>query len=151
MKYTKKILTSLLGAILLFLLLGLGYSLFIGRSITLNHYYSINNISYMSISLDNNDGITLKHELSTQQIDDFLKQFGFNKIYKPFFGRSFIAKQTAYHIDIRLRDDKNKFDLVFPLTDQGEINLLRYTFYPYKVQHVDMYNYLLNLLENSSN
>ncbi|WFR55656.1 hypothetical protein QA584_18845 [Anaerocolumna sp. AGMB13025] len=147
MKYIKKLVFNLFAAVLGFLLLGWGYNIFIGRPITLNHYFSKHNISQMEIFLTNNDGKTLKSkELMKGEIDNYLKQFGSYKIFKPFFRRTFIAKQDNNHIDLHIKNEANNFDVVFPLTDQGGINLIRYTFYPYKIKHKDMYNYLLDLL-----
>jgi hypothetical protein len=147
MKYIKRLVLYLSAGLLGFLLLGWGYNIFIGRPITLNQYFSEHNITHMEISLTSNDGKTLKSkELTPNEIDNYLKQFGSYKIFKPFFRRTFIAKQNNNHIDLHIKNEANNFDVVFPLTDQGGINLIRYTFYPYKVKHMDMYHYLLNLL-----
>jgi hypothetical protein len=147
MKYIKRLVLYLSAGLLGFLLLGWGYNIFIGRPITLNHYFSKHNVSHMEILLTNNDGKTLKSkDLTQNEIDNYLKQFGSYKIFKPFFRRTFIAEQNNNHIDLHIKNEANNFDVVFPLTDQGGINLIRYTFYPYKVKHMDMYHYLLNLL-----
>jgi hypothetical protein len=153
MRYLKRLTVAtvaILGGILGFLLLGLGYSLFIGKPITLNRYYSQHNISNMAIYLDSSNGPTGKvKELTVEQINSFLQEFGSYKVYKSFFRKSLNAKHDNYYINIRLRDSiKNPdFDVFFPLTDQGELKLIRYTFYPYHTKHKDMYSYLFDLLE----
>lgn len=155
MKYFKKLIISLLGGIIVFLILGWGYNIVIGKPITLSHYFSIHKVSYMKISLCDNEGKSLKSktlkskELSKEEIDLFLKQFGSYKIFKPFFRRTFIAKQDKSCINIFLGDKANNLVVAFPLTDQGGVNLERYTFYPYNAEHKDMYNYLLDLLGSS--
>lgn len=152
MKYFKRLIKALLAGILGFLLFGLGYNLFIGKPITLNHYFSEHNVSYMKIGLEYEDGTILKSkELSEEEIETFIKQFGSYKIYKPFFRITFIAKQDNNHINIILSDDNinnetRNFEIMFFLSDQGSVNLMRYTFYPYKAKHMDMYNYLINLM-----
>ncbi len=150
MKYFKRLTIGLLAGISGFLILGLGYNIFIGKPITLNHYFSKYNISYMKIFLTNDEGKILKSkELSKEEIDNFLKQFGSYKIFKPFFRKTFIAEQDKDHIDIHLKNKTNNFDVLFPLTDQGGVNLGRYTFYPYNIKRKEMYYYLLDLLSLS--
>jgi Zn-dependent M32 family carboxypeptidase len=104
----------------------------------------------MKIIYNNNENALneekLTKELTNEEIDHFLKQFGSYKIFKPFFRRSFIAKQDKYNIGIHLKNEQGDFAVMFPLTDLGEVNLFRHTFYPYRAQHKDMYDYLLNLL-----
>ncbi len=102
----------------------------------------------MKIGLTDDDGKTLKvRELTDQELKDFIKQFGSYKIFKPFFRRSLIARQSKYYIGINISDPSRNFEVLFPLTDIGEINLVRYTFYPYRAKHIDMYHYLLDLLK----
>lgn len=136
-----------IAGILGLLILGCGYNILIGNPITLNKYFFDNNVSYMKIGLTDNAGKTVKiKELTDQELEDFIEQFGSNKIFKPFFRKTIIGKQSKYYIGINLRDQSKNFEVMFPLTDIGEINLVRYTFYPYKAKHIDMYNYLLDLL-----
>jgi hypothetical protein len=143
----KKIIVSLIAGILGFLLLGWGYNVLIGKPITLKHYFFDHHISYMKIGLTNNNGETVKtKELTSQELEDFIEQFGPYKIFKPFFRKTMIAKQSKYYIGISLRDSSRKFEVMFPLTDTGEINLVRYTFYPYQTTHINMFNYLFDLL-----
>jgi len=147
MKNEKRLIIVLSAGILVLILIGLGYNLFIGKPITLNHYLSDHQVSYMKIGLTNNNGTTVKtKELTKNEINDFLKEFGSYKVYKPFFRKTMIANQNNSYIGIILRDENKSFEVMFPLTDKGEVNLVRYTFYPYKVTHIDMYNYLLDLL-----
>jgi hypothetical protein len=101
----------------------------------------------MKISLCDNEGKSLKSkELSKEETDLYLKQFGPYKIFKPFFRRTFVAKQDKSCINIFLSDKANNLVVAFPITDQGGVNLERYTFYPYHAEHKDMYSYLFNLL-----
>lgn len=144
----KKTIVSLIAGILGLLILGWGYNVFIGKPITLKEYFFDHNVSYMKIGLTDKDGKTVKvKELTGQELTDFMDQFGSYKIFKPFFRKTMIAKQNNYDIGINLRDPSRKFEVMFPLTDTGEINLVRYTFYPYQAKHIDMYNYLLDLLD----
>lgn len=144
----KKLIVCFIAGVLGLLILGWGYNVFIGKPITLNKYFLDHNVSYMNIGLTDHDGKTVKmKELTDQELEGFMKQFGSYKIYKPFFRKTMIAKQNNDYIGINLRDQSRKFEVMFPLTDIGEINLVRYTFYPYQATHIDMYNYLLDFLD----
>ena len=82
----KKIIVSLIAGILGLLILGWGYNVLIGKPITLKHYFFDHHVSYMKIGLTNNDGKTVRtKELTSQELEDFIKQFGSYKIFKPFF------------------------------------------------------------------
>jgi len=121
---------------------------FIGRPITLNYYFSKHNVTYMEISQINSDSTLVNSkELSKEEIDDFLKKFGSYKIYDPLFRRSSKTKQDDSHITIALSDPAKKFNVIFPLSDQGSVGLVFYIFYPYNTKHMDMYNHLSNLLD----
>ncbi len=145
----KKLVVRLLAGILVIILIGLGYNILIGKPITLNHYFTDHHVTYMKIGYTDKDGITEKtKELSQEELDNFLEQFGSYKIFKPFFRKTMIAKQNSAYIGIDIRDEKKDFEVMFSLTDRGEVNLVRYTFYPYHTAHMDMYKYLLNLLSN---
>jgi hypothetical protein len=149
MRIAKRLLLSLSELIIGLLLLGLLYNLLIGRPIILNHYYSKHEISYMSIRLNKRDEVSaLKYkELSEDEIKNFLDKYGPYKIFKPLFRKSFIARQDNYNIGIRLTNKAHTFDVYFPLTAQGAVNMIYYTFYPNKGTHKDTYFYLLKLLE----
>lgn len=150
MKYKNRVIISILAGILGVLLIGFCYNISVGKPITLKYYFTMHNVSYMKIILNNVDGTTMKSkELSIEDIANYLGQYGSYKIFKPFFRKTFIAEQDKNHIEIILRNENNDFEVIFPLTDQGGINLVRYTFYPYKIKHKDMYNYLLDLLKTS--
>ncbi|BCJ97468.1 hypothetical protein [Anaerocolumna chitinilytica] len=145
----KRLVVRLIAGILVFILIGLGYNILIGKPVTLNHYFTDHHVTYMKIGYTDKDGITEKtKELSQEELDSFLEQFGSYKIFKPFFRKTMIAKQNSAYISIAIHDEKKDFEVMFPLTDRGEVNLVRYTFYPYNTAHIDMYNYLLNLLDN---
>ncbi len=145
MKIDKRLLLNILILIIGLLLLGLFYNIFIGRPITLKHYYSKHKISCMSIGLNKKDEVSaLKYkELSKEEMNNFLDKFGSYKIFKPLFRKAFIARQDDYNIGIRLTNKAHTFDVCFPLTDQGGVNMVFYTFYPYKETHKDIYVYLL--------
>lgn len=146
MKY-KRVIISTLAGILGVLLIAFCYNIIVGKPITLKNYFTRHNVSYMKIILNNVDGTVMKSkELSKEDMTNYLEQYGSNKIYKPLFRKTFIAEQDKNHIEIILRNENNDFEVMFPLTDQGGINLVRYTFYPYKIKHKDMYDYLLYLL-----
>jgi hypothetical protein len=142
----KKLMVSIIAGILVFLILGWGYNIFIGKPITLSHYFSDNQVSYMKIGFNNGKETVKTKELTNQELEDFIKKFGSYKIFKPFFRRTMIGKQNKNNIGIVLSSRSKSFSVAFPLTDTGEINLIRYTFYPYQATHIDMYHYLLDLL-----
>ena len=147
-KMLKKLIVCFIAGVLGLLILAWGYNVFIGKPITLKEYFIDHNVSYMKIGLTDHDGKTVKvKELTDQELGDFMKQFGSYQIFKPFFRKTMIAKQNEYYIGINLRDQLRNFEVMFPLTDIGDINLVRYTFYPYQANHIDMYNYLLDLLD----
>jgi hypothetical protein len=126
--------------------MGLGIILFIGKPITLSKYYSKHEVSSMSVVLKKEDGTYQEKELSEAEMEGFMKRFGSYKVFKPLLRSSFIALNEKSSLAIRLRSDNKKFDLVGLLTEQGEINLIRYTFYPYRSQHKDINIYLMGLL-----